>query len=161
MFSPVHLVVGLSLAKVIPGGELPVFLAGILSHLALDSIPHGDTSIGQWVHSAPDRSTKLRRLLPLAVADQIATLGLFLFLLPAPAFASVSLSRLVAGAVGSILPDYLSGIRDLLPHPPRWLEKLHRLHDRCHFRGRDPFTTTTGLLLQLSLVGLACWLAFR
>ena len=142
----------MGLAKVVPGGEIPVFLASVLSHLALDAIPHGDTGIGHWVHSSPDRKTKLRRLLPMSIADQMVAWIVFLILLRSPAFASVPFLLLLTGAIGSMFPDYLTGLRDLLPHPPVWLEKLHRLHERCHFRGRDPFTIRGGLIMQTSLV---------
>lgn len=161
LFSPVHIVVGMALAKGVPGGELPVFLASVLSHLALDAVPHGDTGIGHWVHSSPDRRTKLARLLPMAVADQVIALIVFLILLRSPAFTSVPLSWLVAGAVGSVFPDYVTGFRDLCKKAPPWLERLHCLHDRCHFRGKDPFSIPGGLILQGTLVGLSLLWAYR
>jgi hypothetical protein len=148
------------LARCVPGGEIPVFLASALSHLALDAIPHGDSGIGHWIHSAPDRKTKLSRLLPLSIADQIVALIVFLILLRSPAFLSVPLPLLLAGAIGSMAPDYLTGFRDLLPRPPTWVEKLHRLHERCHFHGRDPFSALTGVILQALLLLLVCVFAF-
>lgn len=148
------------LARCVPGGEIPVFLASALSHLALDAIPHGDSGIGHWIHSAPDRKTKLSRLLPLSIADQIVAWTVFLILLRSPAFLSVPLPLLLAGAIGSMAPDYLTGFRDLLPRPPTWVEKLHRLHERCHFHGRDPFSALTGLILQALLLLLVCVFAF-
>ncbi|KRO62177.1 MAG: hypothetical protein ABR82_07395 [Verrucomicrobia subdivision 6 bacterium BACL9 MAG-120507-bin52] len=160
LFSPVHIPVGMFLARCVPGGEIPVFLASALSHLALDAIPHGDSGIGHWIHSAPDRKTKLSRLLPLSIADQIVALIVFLILLRSPAFLSVPLPLLLAGAIGSMAPDYLTGFRDLLPRPPTWVEKLHRLHERCHFHGRDPFSALTGLILQALLLLLVCVFAF-
>jgi hypothetical protein len=150
----------MALAKVVPGGEVPVFAVAVLSHLALDAVPHGDTGIGHWVHSSPDRKTKLSRLLPMSLADQVIALMVFLILLRSPAFASVPLPLLLAGAIGSMFPDYLTGIRDLLRHPPGWLEKLHRLHNRCHFRGRDPFSIPGGLIFQALLVLGSIALAF-
>jgi hypothetical protein len=150
----------MALAKVVPGGEVPVFAAAVLSHLALDAVPHGDTGIGHWVHSSPDRKTKLSRLLPMSLADQVIALMVFLILLRSPAFASVPFSLLLAGAIGSMFPDYLTGIRDLLKHPPGWLEKLHRLHERCHFRGQDPFSIPGGLIFQTLLVLGSIALAF-
>ena len=150
----------MALAKVVPGGEIPVFAVALLSHLALDAVPHGDTGIGHWVHSSPDRKTKLSRLLPMSLADQVIALMVFLILLRSPAFASVPLPLLLAGAIGSMFPDYLTGIRDLLKHPPGWLEKLHRLHNRCHFRGRDPFSIPGGLIFQALLVLGSIALAF-
>jgi len=151
----------MALAKVVPGGEIPVFLAAVLSHLALDAIPHGDTGIGHWVHSSPDRKTKLSRLLPMSIADQIIALIVFLILLRSPAFALVPLPLLLTGAIGSMFPDYLTGLRDLCKKPPAWLETLHRLHDRCHFRGTDPFSTRTGLIFQTLLVLASIFLAWR
>ena len=150
----------MALAKVVPGGEVPVFAVAVLTHLALDAVPHGDTGIGHWVHSSPDRKTKLSRLLPMSLADQVIALMVFLILLRSPAFASVPLPLLLAGAIGSMFPDYLTGIRDLLKHPPGWLEKLHRLHERCHFRGQDPFSIPGGLIFQTLLVLGSIALAF-
>ena len=161
LFSPVHIVVGLTLAKVVPGGEIPVFLAAVLSHLALDAIPHGDTGIGHWVHSSPDRKTKLSRLLPMSIADQVVALLVFLILLRSPAFSPVPWNLLLAGAVGSMFPDYLTGLRDLCKKPPGWLQTLHRFHERCHFRGRDPFSTTGGLVFQALLVLAGLFFAWR
>ncbi|NBT89665.1 MAG: hypothetical protein EBT50_02370 [Verrucomicrobia bacterium] len=161
MFSPVHIVGGLALAKVVPGGEIPVFAAAVLSHLALDAIPHGDTGIGHWVHSSPDRKTKLSRLLPMSIADQVIALIVFLILIRSPAFAPVPLPLLLAGAIGSMFPDYLTGFRDLCKKAPPWLETLHRLHERCHFRGNDPFSTRGGLIFQTVLVFAAIILSWR
>ena len=151
----------MGLAKVVPGGEIPVFLTAVLSHLALDAIPHGDTGIGHWVHSSPDRKTKLSRLLPMSVADQVIALIVFIILLRSPAFAVVPLPLLLAGAVGSIFPDYLTGFRDLCKKAPPWLETLHRFHDRCHFRGQDPFSIRGGLIFQSFLVLGSIFLAWK
>ena len=133
---------------------------GVASHLALDAIPHGDAGIGHWVHSSPNHVTKLKRLLPMVFADQILGAGVFFLLLSSPLLASTSFWTLFAGAFGSILPDYLTGIRDLLTKPPRWLESIHRIHGRCHFQGKEPFTILTGLIFQAFLVGGFLLLAF-
>ena len=161
MFSPVHVPVGMLLAHTLPGGPMTAFAAGVASHLLLDAVPHGDAGIGHWVASAPTRKIRLQRILPMSLADQILTLCLFLLLLRSPFFCHDSLAQLLAGAAGSVFPDYVTGIRDLLPRPPAWLEKLHRLHDRCHFRGRDPLNTVTGLILQMALVLAFVLLSFR
>lgn len=124
---------------------------GVASHLALDAIPHGDAGIGHWVHSSPNHVTKLQRLLPMVFVDQILAAGVFFLLLSSPLLASTAFWTLFAGAFGSILPDYLTGFRDLLPKPPRWLEKLHRLHQRCHYRGHDPLSIRGGLVFQTLL----------
>ena len=151
----------MALAKVVPGGEIPVFLAAVLSHLALDAVPHGDTGIGHWVHSSPDRKTKLSRLLPMSIADQLLALIVFLILLRSPAFASIPVPLLLAGAIGSMFPDYLTGLRDLCRKAPAWLETLHRFHERFHFRGHDPFSIRGGLIFQTLLVLGSIALAFH
>ena len=160
MFSPVHIPVGMFLASWIPGGPLPALVAGVASHLALDAIPHGDAGIGHWVHSSPNHVTKLQRLLPVVFADQILGGGVFLLLLSSPRLASTGFWILLAGAFGSILPDYITGIRDLLPKPPVWLESLHRIHQKCHYSGKEPFTILTGLIFQAVLVVTFLLLAF-
>ena len=160
MFSPVHIPVGMFLASWIPGGPLPALVAGVASHLAIDAIPHGDAGIGHWVHSSPNHVTKLQRLLPMVFADQILGGGVFFLLLSSPQLASTGFWILLAGAFGSILPDYITGIRDLLPKPPVWLESLHRLHQKCHYSGKEPFTILTGLIFQALLVGIFLLFAF-
>ena len=134
---------------------------GIASHLALDAIPHGDAGIGHWIHSSPNHVTKLQRLLPMVFLDQILGAGVFFLLLSSPHLTHTSFWTLFAGTFGSILPDYLTGFRDLLPKPPKWLESIHRLHERCHYRGKEPFTILTGLIFQSLLVGSFLLLAFR
>ncbi len=124
---------------------------GVASHLALDAIPHGDAGIGHWVHSSPNHVTKLQRLLPMVFVDQILAAGVFFLLLSSPLLASTAFWTLFAGAFGSILPDYLTGFRDLLPKPPRWLESIHRFHEKCHYRGHDPLSIRGGLVFQTLL----------
>jgi len=160
LFSPVHIPVGMFIATWIPGGPLPALVAGVASHLALDAIPHGDAGIGHWVHSSPNHVTKLQRLLPMVFVDQILGAGVFFLLLSSPLLNSTGFWTLFAGAFGSILPDYLTGIRDLLPKAPRWLESIHRLHEKCHYRGKEHFTILAGLIFQSFLVGLFILLAF-
>jgi hypothetical protein len=148
------------LASSISGGPVSALCLGVASHLALDAIPHGDAGIGHWVHSSPNHVTKLKRLLPMVFADQILGAGVFFLLLSSPLLASTSFWTLFAGAFGSILPDYLTGIRDLLTQPPKWIEWIHRLHERFHYRGKEPFTIFTGLIFQSLLVGIFLLLAF-
>jgi hypothetical protein len=149
------------LASSVSGGPFSSLCLGVASHLALDAIPHGDVGIGHWVHSSPNHVTKLQRLLPMVFLDQILGAGVFFLLLSSPLLASTSFWTLFAGAFGSILPDYLTGIRDLLPKPPRWLESIHRFHERCHYRGKEPFTILTGLIFQSTLVLLFLGYSFR
>jgi hypothetical protein len=148
------------LASSISGGPVSALCLGVASHLALDAIPHGDAGIGHWVHSSPNHVTKLQRLLPIVFVDQILAAGVFFLLLSSPLLASTSFWTLFAGAFGSILPDYLTGIRDLLTKPTRWLESIHRLHEKCHYRGKEPFTILTGLIFQSLLVGSFLVIAF-
>jgi hypothetical protein len=148
------------LASSISGGPVSALCIGVASHLALDAIPHGDAGIGHWVHSSPNHVTKIQRLLPMVFIDQILGAGVFFLLLSSPLLASTSFWTLFAGAFGSILPDYLTGIRDLLTQPPKWIEWIHRLHERFHYRGKEPFTILTGLIFQSLLVGSFLLLAF-
>ena len=133
---------------------------GVASHLALDAIPHGDAGIGHWVHSSPNHVTKLQRLLPMVFVDQILAAGVFFLLLSSPLLASTAFWTLFAGAFGSILPDYLTGFRDLLPKPPRWLESVHRFHEKCHYRGHDPLSIRGGLVFQTILTLAAICAAY-
>ena len=133
---------------------------GVASHLVLDAIPHGDSGIGHWVHSSPNHVTKLQRLLPMVFVDQILAAGVFFLLLSSPLLASTAFWTLFAGAFGSILPDYLTGFCDLLPKPPRWLESIHRVHEKCHYRGHDPLSIRGGLVFQTLLTLAAICAAY-
>jgi len=133
---------------------------GVASHLVLDAIPHGDSGIGHWVHSSANHVTKLQRLLPIVFVDQILAAGVFFLLLSSPLLASTAFWTLFAGAFGSILPDYLTGFRDLLPKPPRWLESIHRFHEKCHYRGHDPLSIRGGLVFQTLLTLAAICAAY-
>ena len=133
---------------------------GVASHLVLDAIPHGDSGIGHWVHSSANHVTKLQRLLPMVFVDQILAAGVFFLLLSSPLLASTAFWTLFAGAFGSILPDYLTGFRDLLPKPPRWLESIHRFHEKCHYRGHDPLSIRGGLVFQTLLTLAAICAAY-
>jgi hypothetical protein len=148
------------LASSISGGPVSALCLGVASHFALDAIPHGDAGIGHWIHSSPNHVTKLKRLLPMVFADQILGAGVFFLLLSSPLLASTPFWTLFAGAFGSILPDYLTGIRDLLTQPPKWIEWIQHLHEKCHYRGKEPFTILTGLIFQSLLVGSFLLLAF-
>jgi len=139
------------LASSISGGPVSALCLGVASHLVLDAIPHGDSGIGHWVHSSANHVTKLQRLLPMVFVDQILAAGVFFLLLSSPLLASTAFWTLFAGAFGSILPDYLTGFRDLLPKPPRWLESIHRFHEKCHYRGHDPLSIRGGLVFQTLL----------
>ena len=148
------------LASSISGGPVSALCLGVASHLALDAIPHGDAGIGHWVHSSPNHVTKLQRLLPMVFVDQILGAGVFFLLLSSPLLASTAFWTLFAGAFGSILPDYLTGFRDLLPKPPRWLESIHRFHEKCHYRGHDPLSIRGGLVFQTLLTLAAICAAY-
>jgi hypothetical protein len=148
------------LASSISGGPVSALCLGIASHLVLDAIPHGDSGIGHWVHSSANHVTKLQRLLPIVFVDQILAAGVFFLLLSSPLLASTAFWTLFAGAFGSILPDYLTGFRDLLPKPPRWLESIHRFHEKCHYRGHDPLSIRGGLVFQTLLTLAAICAAY-
>jgi hypothetical protein len=148
------------LASSISGGPVSALCLGVASHLVLDAIPHGDSGIGHWVHSSANHVTKLQRLLPIVFVDQILAAGVFFLLLSSPLLASTAFWTLFAGAFGSILPDYLTGFRDLLPKPPRWLESIHRFHEKCHYRGHDPLSIRSGLVFQTLLTLAAICAAY-
>jgi hypothetical protein len=148
------------LASSISGGPVSALCLGVASHLVLDAIPHGDSGIGHWVHSSANHVTKLQRLLPIVFVDQILAAGVFFLLLSSPLLASTAFWTLFAGAFGSILPDYLTGFRDLLPKPPRWLESIHRFHEKCHYRGHDSLSIRGGLVFQTLLTLAAICAAY-
>lgn len=131
------------------------FLVGVGSHYLLDAVPHGDTNFGQWLTGGhAKRRIAVVESLDLGLAA-IVVLGL---LLNHPEQWWV---KLVAGAVGGIVPDLLWGLRFVLDSRhiriPLVTSFLHH-HDRWHTWGhaKHPYDLpfAVGIILQGLLISL-------
>ena len=135
MILTTHAIVGAALASFLSSHPAAAFVAGFASHFVLDAIPHVDYPI-------KSRSVNPRIGAPMAFdralledALTIGTDGLFgiiaaLFLFSTTA----SLSAILMGAIGAMLPDPLRFVHSRLPREP--LRTLQRFHRWAHTKKR-------------------------
>tara|TARA_Y100000310_G_C20198740_1_gene585890 strand:+ start:139 stop:597 length:459 start_codon:yes stop_codon:yes gene_type:complete len=102
MFLIVHSTAGIALGS-LTGNPIIAFAMGLISHLVLDIIPHGDEELGKWAI----KGGFIKRMSILFIIDfSIALLFIFIF------FRNNIIENpypLLAGAIGGILPDLLVG----------------------------------------------------
>lgn len=104
------------------------FLYGLLSHILLDMVPHGDSRLYQ---KYKNKEYSLQKAAAKTILDSIGTIILtvlfFNLNLPAP---NLILSLAI---VGAILPDVLIGFYELMsPNTPKWLKIIHKWHFKNH-----------------------------
>lgn len=111
--------IGFSLGNPILG-----FLLGLLSHLLVDMIPHGDSDLLEEHYNNPSNKLPITRL----TLDAIFALLLILLVVNLPGY--TSLLALSATLAGSIFPDLLNGIYELTRS--NLLGKFHKVHFFFH-----------------------------
>jgi len=130
MFLTVHSTAGIFIGLNVtnPGGA---FLTGWLSHYFLDIIPHGDENF---------KDTTIKGMATKALFDHaLVLINLFIIW----RFFAINLLAppIIAGLIGSVLPDYLMGIHKLTANKKLNLLKIiHKIldyfedfHSYCHF----------------------------
>lgn len=150
MYSGTHLTAGLALATIIPQPAMAL-AASLASHYLLDAVPHGDTTgVAFW---KPLRRGVLT--LSLDGLGAIVVMTLWLGWLRQPN------ETLIAGAVGSVLPDVAWGARALfnwfgwrLPLVTKILDWHYRIHQALHISPSSDVGFTTGLITQLLAIAL-------
>lgn len=150
MYLSVHGVTGLVIGRLIPN-PLVAFLAGLISHFALDLIPHGDEHLVDEKRFTRPRI--LRRILGASLLDGIVLLVLTVVYFATTPFAPVTAT--MAAIAGALLPDVLHGIH-LLTHT-KSLDWFVKFHSRLHNLPGQKFRWQVGILIQV-LVLTAMWL---
>ncbi|MBI4449891.1 hypothetical protein HY634_02425 [Candidatus Uhrbacteria bacterium] len=129
MFLTVHATAG-ALVGGWTGNPLVAFALGIVSHIILDIIPHGDEHIApECTGPTCTHREEIRFLLRLAIMDAIVMSGVLATVLypwiPLPS------NAVLAGIFGSVLPDLIQGLATVFPKR-RALVRLKQLHDYFH-----------------------------
>ncbi len=106
MFLTVHASSGLFIGSQISTPWL-AFLLGLISHLIIDAIPHGDESLAEKWSGA----TKIKKLSLIVAVDMIGVFFLSYWLISGD-FADLS-PAVLAALIGSILPDYIWGLHEI------------------------------------------------
>lgn len=149
MYLTVHSSAALVIAKFIPN-PLAALAVGLVSHFALDAIPHGDEHLMRE-HLPTWRN--LRRPVGAAMIDGIVML--FLILIYVATTPLISYTTLGLAIAGAILPDLLHAI--YIVRRPSWLKWSYTFHLKIHNFADHKIHWTQGLLVQ-GMVLTACWL---
>lgn len=131
------------------GNPFLAFLAGIIIHFILDTIPHFDTT---------DKGEFTTRQIALVLIDFLIGLFIIFGILHIKIDPS---SPFIWGAVGGNLPDVLDNI-------PFWKDRfrgtgigarVHSLHELIHGKAFDA-KPVLGMLTQYIIIALFVWLYF-
>jgi hypothetical protein len=146
-----HAVVGAAIASFLPSHPAASFVLGFASHFALDAIPHWDYPIRS---ACVDPKIGAPLVFDHALFLDAVTIGsdaLFGILVAFVLFVSPeSLSAVLLGALGAMLPDLLQFIHARFPHEP--LRSLHALHRWAHTDREITDRIVLGIGSQLLLV---------
>lgn len=126
MLVATHVVVGGGMAALFfPQTPIVAFFVGILIHLLIDMIPHGDANLYEQYTSGE----RARFAVAYTVLDALVGLLLTIFLLTREVPSAVRES-IAWGITGGVLPDILVGLREVFRYA--WLEKAHAIHTFFH-----------------------------
>lgn len=127
------------------GNPFLAFLAGIVIHFILDSVPHYDTT---------DRGKFTLRQWALILAD--VTIGLYIILFVLKPDFNIK-SPFLWGALGGILPDMLefTPILNKAYRKMKWGAVVHRFHEKIQSVRLKPIQ---GLLIQVFIIILFSYL---
>ncbi len=152
-----HIVIGSAVASLFPNNPIVGFSLAFVSHFAMDAIPHWDYKLkskvdlgenpGDPLDSDLEISPQFVRDLFCIGLDILIGVALAIFILGGAG--KFSLSALVAGASGGVLPDFLQFAYMKIRRDP--LTSLQQLHHFIHTkkRIRNPLI---GIILQLVVI---------
>lgn len=147
MFLTIHSSAGIFIGSQINNPLLALGL-GFLSHLILDMIPHGDESLGESPELGPrGQAAKIKRLFLISSLDLLLVILLFNYL--ASQNLIIFTPSLLAGLLGSIVPDFIWGFHEITQDRlSGWLASniLSRIHDLLKVKVALPL----GLVIQLT-----------
>jgi hypothetical protein len=142
----VHAAAGAIVAQY-TGNPVLAFLFGILSHILLDMIPHGDSAM--YV-KYKNKELSARKAAAKTILDAILAivLAVIFFNLPLPS-SNLVLSMAI---IGAIIPDVFIGFYELsLPRTPKFLKIIHKWHFKNHdlIAKKFDLSVKQGLLFQI------------
>lgn len=123
------------------------FVFGILSHIILDIIPHGDSHLYQ---KYKNKELSVKKAMAGTVLDSIAAI-VFVVLIFNFGIYSAKLVTSMA-ILGAIIPDVMIGLYELFsPKTPKILKTIHKWHFKNHdlIAARRDFKWKHGQMLQI------------
>jgi len=150
MFLTIHSSAGLFIGSQVPLPWL-AFLLGVVSHLILDTIPHGDEGLGKnW-----SGKEKIIKLALIVVVDLIGVAALSVYLLN---YDFISLTpSILAALIGSISPDFIWGFHEVTKGKiSGWISS--KILNWFHFLIPYHISLKTGIFVQLTTMALFIFL---
>jgi hypothetical protein len=125
------------------------FSLGVASHFLLDLIPHGDSQL----YKNYKEGQSVKKSVTYATVDSIISIIIFIFLLETAPYPSRA--TMIAGVIGSILPDFLVALGEGIKiRPLLWFQKLHiRIHDAIASRVGN-IRLRSGICMQVIVLAL-------
>jgi len=163
MILSVHATFGAAAASLVPTHPVTAFVIGFASHLVLDMIPHRDYDL---ISLEPDPTKKLRlaqdinrklkltRDITLVSFDALVGICLAFILFFNPIHPFIFL----LGAVGSMLPDFLTFLYLIIKHHS--LSLFFKFHTRLHSRKEPKLGQVLGVTLQFFTIGVLIAIMF-
>lgn len=128
MFLTVHATAGVIIGQQ-TGNIWLAFLGGIISHIILDIIPHGDQDLVESGDKfTPKEIIKIRKI---ALIDMLIMSALLSAIYLADLVPQISVWPVLVAAFGAILPDFLSGFYALTNSP--WLAWQFKFQHNLHY----------------------------
>ena len=158
MILSVHATFGAAVASLVPSHPILGFTLGFISHFALDAIPHKDYSLIS-IETGPDKKLrpidliqkKFGLIRDIMVVSFDALIGLslaFLFF-----FNPVHPLVFFLGAIGSLIPDFLTFLYLLFKH--KSLSSFFNFHvELVHTKFILKLDQVTGVLFQFFTIGV-------
>jgi hypothetical protein len=166
MILSVHATFGAAVASLVPSHPVAGFVLGFVSHLALDMIPHRDYDLIS-VESTPEKKMKLIDVEPII---RKARLTRDMLLVSFDAFIGLILAFIfffnpshpaifLLGALGALLPDFLTFLYLILKHKP--LGHFFDFHAGIiHSKVILKLNQFTGVFLQFCTVAILIGILF-
>lgn len=129
------------------GNPILAFICGLISHIILDVIPHGDSHMYKRYKN---KELSMKKAMAGTMLDAIATV-IFVILIFNLGIYHTKLVTSMA-LIGAIIPDVLIGIYELsLPNAPKFLRVIHKWHFKNHDLIAEQYDLSfkNGLLLQV------------
>jgi hypothetical protein len=155
MFITIHAAVGVALTQNVIN-PLLAGVIGFVSHLVLDTIPHGDDVLGDRLRAKNWSRLKLGLIFGLPDLA-VWSAGLIWYL---GAQHPIHPAVVIAAAFGAILPDLLWGLATFIPW--RWLKAFDKFHERIHHLfGRNLLPMWAGFSVQGLILAVTLLILLR
>ena len=129
------------------GNPWLAFVYGILSHIILDMIPHGDSNLYKRYKN---KEFSVKKAMANTILDSIAAIVFVIVVFNLGIYQTKLVTSMAI--LGAIIPDVMIGLYELFsPNPPKILKTIHKWHFINHdlIAKRRDFKWKSGKLLQL------------